>query len=114
MADIPKMLRHYCLLPIDVLRVLDEGTVSVVLEYNFSGLDVRKEIRQEGLRFPNMDKVREWFGATESHFVQLIGGFHGSGDFFGYDKETNQIRSLRNDMVGHSLPLNDDEQEDDE
>ena len=34
LADIPERLEMRCLLPVDVLRVLDAATVSVVICYN--------------------------------------------------------------------------------
>ena len=98
-VDIPKRLEWRCMLPVQVLRVLDSATVSVVISYNSTGLDVLKEVRQDGLRFPNPDAVRQWFEDTENTFVEFVGGFQGRGRFFGYDRKTGDIRSLWHHMM---------------
>jgi hypothetical protein len=109
LADIPERLEMRCLLPVDVLRVLDAATVSVVICYNGTGLDVRKEVRQDGLKFPDQRAIREWFDDTVNHFVEFVGGFHGRGQFYGYDKQTDDIRSLYHDMKELGYAVEDDE-----
>jgi hypothetical protein len=98
-ADIPERLEWRLMLPVQVLRVLGSATQSVVISYNSTGLDVLKEVRQDGLKFPHPDSVRKWFDNTENHFVEFVGGLHGRGRFFGYDRKTGDIRSLWHDMM---------------
>jgi hypothetical protein len=45
--------------------------------------------------------VRQWFDNTENHFVEFVGGLHGRGRFFGYDRTTGDIRSLWHHMMKH-------------
>ncbi len=108
-VDIPERLEGRCMLPVQVLRVLDSATVSVVISYNSTGLDVLKEVRQDGLRFPSPDAVRQWFDDTVNNFVEFVGGFHGRGRFFGYDRKTGDIRSLWHDMKDLGYAVEDDE-----
>jgi hypothetical protein len=100
-VDIPERLEWRCMLPVQVLRVLDSATVSAVIAYNSTGLDVLKEVQQDGLSFPSPDAVRQWFDNTDNHFVEFVGGLHGRGRFFGYDRKTGDIRSLWHDIMKH-------------
>jgi hypothetical protein len=109
MRDIPERLEWRCMLPIDVLRVLDDATMSVVVCYNSTGLDVRKEIRQDGLRGSASSRFQEWLDLTDSHFVELVGGLHGRGNFYGFDRTTDEIRSLYHDMKDLGYAVEDDE-----
>lgn len=109
MDDIPERLEWRCMLPVDVLRVLADARMSVVVCYNSTGLDVRKEIRQAGLRGSASSRFQEWLDLTENHFVEFTGGLHGRGNFYGYDRTTDEIRSLYHDMKALGYAVEDDE-----
>jgi len=51
----------------------------------------------------------KWFSSTEDHHVEFVGGLHGSGRFFGYDRKTKQIRSLYAEMRELGYAVEDDE-----
>jgi hypothetical protein len=41
--------------------------------------------------------------------VEFIGGLHGRGNFYGYDRETKEIRSFLHDMKDLGYATEDDE-----
>jgi len=112
-ADIPEWLEWRCMLPVRFLGWKDpsRNVMECAVSYNSTGLDVIKEVVPDGIKVHASNlAIEEWFDdETEDHFVELIGGFHGRGRFFGHDRTTKEVRSLYADMLQLGYTVEDDE-----
>jgi hypothetical protein len=109
-AEIPERLEWRCMLPVDVLRVSPRYEIECILQYNGAGLEVRKQIRPCGVKCQAFESpIEKWLASTEDHHVELLGRFHGRGNFYGYDRKTKEIRSLWHDMRELGYTVEDDE-----
>jgi len=109
-VDIPERLEWRCMLPVRFLGCVFDKVECIVF-YNSTGLNIAREIVSAGVR-QNLDEkaLRRWFEhETEDHYVEFIGGLHGRGNFYGYDRETKEIRSFLHDMKDLGYATEDDE-----
>jgi len=108
-VDIPERLEWRCMLPVKFLGHVADKIECIVL-YNSTGLNIAKEIVAAGVRHMVDGKaIRRWFHQTEDHYVEFVGGLHGRGNFYGYDRETKEIRSFLHDMKDLGYATEDDE-----
>ena len=108
-ADIPERLEWRCMLPVRVFSVTEQG-IKCVVSYNSTGLDIVKTIVPDGIKRSARSELPEWFyDTTEDHHVELVGGLHGSGRFYGHDRKTGEVRSLYHDMRALGYAVEDDE-----
>ena len=109
-ADIPERLEWRCMLPVRFLgHVADK--LQFVIFYNGTGLDIAKAIDATGVRQRlAVASIVQWFRhETEDHYVELVGGLHGRGRFYGHDCKTKEVRSLWYDMKDLGYATEDDE-----
>jgi hypothetical protein len=110
MDDIPERLEWRCMLPVTVLGVQNSAQIMCVVSYTSTGLDLARKIWPDGCRsIVSREELCKWFSSTEDHHVEFVGGLHGSGRFFGYDRKTKQIRSLYAEMRELGYAVEDDE-----
>jgi hypothetical protein len=86
------------MIPVDVIEITMYGEIKSILHYTNTGLDIAKRMHPDGIRLVNLDAMRDWFAATGDHHVELVGGLHGRGRFYGHDRKTGEVRSLYADM----------------
>lgn len=111
-ADIPERLEWRCMLPVRFLGWKQPrlNVMECVVSYNFTGLDVVKDVIPDGVRAHESNLAfKEWFYATEDHYVEFVGGLHGRGNFYGHDRKTGEVRSLWHDMRELGYAVEDDE-----
>ena len=112
-ADIPERLEWRCMLPVRFLQWADasRNVMECVVSYSGTGLDVVKDVIPDGIKCHASNlAIEEWFDdETEDHHVQFVGGVHGRGRFYGYDRKTKEIRSLYADMRELGYAVENDE-----
>jgi len=112
-ADIPERLEWRCVLPVRFLQWTDasRNVMECAVSYNSTGLDVVKEIIPNGIKCHASNlAIEEWLDEeTKDHFVEFVGGLHGRGNFYGFDRTTDEIRSLWHDMRDLGYAVEDDE-----
>ena len=109
-VDIPERLEWRCMLPVRFLGH-EADKLQFVIVYNSTGLDIAKAIDATGVRQRSaVYSIVQWFrDETEDHYVELVGGLHGRGRFYGHDCKTKEVRSLWHDMKDLGYAVEDDE-----
>jgi len=109
-VDIPKRLEWRCMLPVQLIGH-NADKLLFIIYYNSTGLDIAKEIVATGvMQRVAVSCIVDWFQReTEDHYVELVGGLHGRGRFYGHDRKTKEVRSLWHDMKDLGYAVEDDE-----